>query len=81
VSAGDVHAVRDPPHAAGGDEEAVGAAPLDHLGVSRDDLHFRLARGLRHRIRDAFEQFQWQAFLEDERGGEVFGARSWRPAR
>jgi hypothetical protein len=75
--AGDVHALRHHADAGGGDEDAVALALLHHLGVAGDDRHAGLARRLRHRVDDALEVGEREAFFQDEAGREVqrLGAR------
>ena len=62
--------------AGGGDEDAVGAAALDHLGVAGDQRHARGAGGGGHGVRDAVQVVQRQALLEDERTREEAGPRA-----
>ncbi len=57
--------------AGGGDEDAVALALLDHLGVAGDHRHAGLARGGGHRLDDALQVGQREAFLEDEARRQV----------
>src|SRR5664279_1895935 len=54
--------------AGGVDEEAVGLAALDHLGVAGDDRDAGGARGCAHRTGDALEIGERKALFDDEPG-------------
>jgi hypothetical protein len=54
------------PDAGGGDEQAVGATALDHLGVAGDDSDTGRLGCARHRPRDAAEIIQWETLLDHE---------------
>ena len=62
--------------AGGVDEQAVGLAALDHLGVAGDDGDAGGARGFAHRAGNAIEIGERKALLDDEAGGEIERTRA-----
>ena len=63
-------------HAGGVDEQLVSAAPVDHFGVARHNLHTRLPGRRRHRCHNALQFGQRQALLNDKAGAEPQWART-----
>ena len=63
--------------AGGRDEDAVGLAALDHLGVAGDDRHAGCPRRRAHAVGDALEIGERKALLDDEARREIerLGAR------
>jgi len=69
----DIHALGDETHARRIDEHAVTAAPLDDLGISRDDAHAHFSRRGRLGSDDAFQIIERETFLDNIAGGEPQG--------
>ena len=59
------------PHASRVDEEPIGLAALDHLGVPGDDGDARFSGSCRHRRYDAAQVGDGEAFLQDKAGREI----------
>ena len=62
---------RNDADAGGVDEDLVALAAVDDLGVAGDELHAGLGGRGAHRLDDAAQIVDGQAFFEDERGGEI----------
>ena len=63
-------------NAGGVDVAAIAVAALHHFGVSSNDMHARIARGLGHGAHNGGQLLHGQAFLKDEAGGKHFRLRA-----
>ena len=62
--------------AGGVDEDLVGGAATDHLGVAGDDPHAGLGRDPVHAGHDAAQRLDRKSFFEDDRARQVQGPRA-----